>query len=201
VPARVATGVQLGSAVLAGIGAAALLRLPGRRLGGLLAALLVLAAATELLLLPRLRAPGRARFAVLELEPPAEAREIFERLEAMGDHGPLLELPVDPQVFAAQQLPQHRILLAAYHHRRTSACFGSLRPPGQEEFLERLRSLGSPESLEALRALGFTTILADGSLLMGRKARSALERADADPAAPLRLLHANERYAAFALEP
>jgi hypothetical protein len=201
VPARVASGVQLGAAVLAGIGVAALLRPLPAYAALLVAALLVCLAAGELLWLPRRDAPDGARFAVLELRPPAEALEVFDRLEALGNEGPVLELPDDPRSFSAEEVPARRILLSAYHGRRTSACFGSLRPPGREPLLELFRSWPGPPGYDALRELGFTTIVVDGATLMGRQWRRHLELAAADPALRLRPLHANERFAAWALDP
>ena len=51
-----------------------------------------------------------------------------------------------------------RILLAAYHGRKTSACIASYMPPTDE--LERIgRSLPAPQSLRELHGLGFTTIV------------------------------------------
>ena len=90
-----------------------------------------------------------------------------------------------------------RILLSAYHHRRTSACLASYRPPREAELAAIAQRLPRDEALRDLTALGFTTVLVhhrggEQSFWERRFAASA-ERPDAS----LRLLHATADMTAF----
>jgi hypothetical protein len=87
----------------------------------------------------------------------ARALQFFDALAKTGNDGPLLELPyvagfdfgVNPD----------RILLAAYHHRRTSACYGSFIPPETRAIDELSTRLPDPAAARELRRLGFTTVV------------------------------------------
>jgi hypothetical protein len=154
---RLATGVHLAACILAGAGAAVLLRLAGGR-ARLLAPALVLAAAAACFGLPPW--VGRGYHWRLEhVRPSAERVAFFEQLALMGNRGPLLELPLDGERGRSISLGAARILLSAWHGRATSACFGSFASPRRRELAARIAGLPGRESVDALRELGFTTLL------------------------------------------
>jgi hypothetical protein len=195
VVSRLRQDIYLALAVLAGLGAAALIR-RSRRLAPLTAAALVLVAAFAVLRLPALGFERPFQWSYEEIAAKPEDIEFFAELERMGNRGPMLEIPFDwgKEVFHGAS----RILLATYHHRRTSACFGSFEPPGREELAALADALPKPEAIAALQALGFTTvvahhpILADPFLRYGRLVDG--ERWSTR-------LHSSEDMTAYALEP
>ena len=56
-------------------------------------------------------------------------------------------------------VPAQRILLHAYHQRRTWTCFGSYHPKGRDAVLELLEDLPDEKAQRELRQLGFTTVI------------------------------------------
>jgi hypothetical protein len=89
-----------------------------------------------------------------------------------------------------------RILRGFHHRRRTSACFGSYRPPGMEDLEAMAARLPERAAAEALHQASFTTLIVDGPVAI-----ESLVRATRAPDSPLRLLHRSRRLAAFAIEP
>jgi hypothetical protein len=207
VPARVAATAQTGVALLAGIGAAALLRtLRARapRVSAAAAAGLVAAASIELLLVPTLRAPQGRRYAVLEVRPRPEELELFHALAQMGNSGPVLELPfVDLLESSTRPLNPGRILRAAYHHRRTSACFASLRPREFDLLSEliggQLPNYANDFPARELAQLGFTTVVVDSSTLWGDSVKRLVQDEIASGSGSLELLHEAPPLAAYSL--
>jgi hypothetical protein len=84
--------------------------------------------------------------------------QFFQQLEAMGNRGPILEVPLMTGI-ARSLLAPNRILLTAYHNRRISTCFGSFRAPARKVLGELVEALPEPGAVDGLRDLGFTTLL------------------------------------------
>jgi hypothetical protein len=123
--------------------------------------------------------------------------EFFETLEEKGSRGPLFEVPsFDHRLQTAADMPR-RILLSAYHHRRTSACFASYRPPREAELAAIEERLPQDEALRELAALGFTTLLVHHRGEAGRIWKRRFATSAKRPDAPLRLLHATTDMTAF----
>jgi hypothetical protein len=193
---RLGAGVHLALSVLAGIGVAVLIRLSGRR-RRFAAPALILLAAFEVLRAPALGFERSYQWVVESIRPRRETVEFFETLEAKGSRGPLFEVPgFDRRLQTGVDIPR-RILLSAYHHRRTSACLASYRPPREAELAAIAQRLPRDEALRELAALGFTTLLVHHRGKAGhvwkRRFAARLERPDA----PLRLLHATAGMTAF----
>jgi hypothetical protein len=168
---RLSAGVLLALCILAGCGSAALVRFSGRRSPAVAAALLVVAMVTAV----RPEALGAPQSPVWELHPvrpKASTLDFFERLAARGNDGALLELPF----WVHHDKNTERILLTGYHHRRTSACYGSFMPAQ----LERIRKLASrlpeAEAVRKLKALGFTTVIVDVNRADGPRIMSRMRR-------------------------
>ena len=102
----------------------------------------------------------RVVFEALPIRPSDETIEFFRELEAAGNSGPLLELPIDrsTKAYAFDQAPRQH-LLTAYHHRRTSGCSPAFTPAQVLALAPLSLRFGEPGSLDTLRELGFTTIL------------------------------------------
>lgn len=200
-PMQIGNGVHLACCVLAGCGVAALVRIA--RAGAWAAvvqAALLLAVALETLVLPNLEEPfytGRpyARVDTLLIPSAQESIAFFDRLLHIGNSGPLLELPLETPERPDTLLPgAWRILLTSYHHRRTSACYGSVMPPSREQLSEVLGNFA------ALSDLGFTTVIVHHASPAGTKERRWLD-ARARSGRPLRKLLSNSLLAAYAIEP
>jgi hypothetical protein len=152
---RLVVGVVLVLALLAAAGVAACVRLSGR-FGAPVAAAFVALVAVDVLA----PAPGRgdaARIPRMEIRPPPEILDFFARLEDAGSRGPMLELPYE-SVGGALAAPA-RILAGGWHHRRTSACFGSYALPEHEKIAALADALPRAQAVRELAALGFTTIV------------------------------------------
>jgi len=183
---RVSVGVHLVLCLLAGLGAAALLaRVPaGRARFAAIGLLLCLAAVATLW--PRLLGiPERLGYRVVDVRPAQETLELFREAEAQGSQGPLAELPLRSQGRITLLEESRRILLNAWHRRRTSACYGSFQPAGQAGVKALLKDLPQPEAVRGVRELGFETVVLRGP---AAGLRERFDRASAGPAARIRLL-------------
>jgi hypothetical protein len=195
VPARLTTGYHLAVCLLAGFGAAWLFdNVPRGR--GALVAIVLAAALIEVFATTR----GTARrFETLVVAPDADALELFETLARMGNSGPILELPLGgsekENVFKAPP----RILMSAYHHRRTSACYGSFLPPGREELRRDALMLPTRAAAVRIRDRGFTTVIVHLDTAREEVKAQLLHDAAADPRSGIRYLASNDSMAAFEL--
>jgi len=193
---RLGAGVHVVLSVLAGLGVAFLLRTAGRYLR-FAAPALILLAAFEVLRAPALGFERPYQWVVESIRPPRETVEFFETLEQKGNRGPLFELPsFDYRLQTAADMPR-RILLSAYHHRRTSACFASYRPPREAQLAAIAERLPQDEAIRELAALGFTTVLVHHRREAGRVWRRRFATSAKRPDAPIRLLHGTPHMTAF----
>lgn len=155
-PAALLSGAHLALCLLAGVGLAGLLRIVPERARGRAGALL--AAAVFAMLLPPARLDGQARLqrAPVRIRPDEAQLEFFAALAKAGNAGPILELPMQLSDLSRRS---GSVLLVAYHHRRTSACYNSFVPAGVEAAWQLGGQLPDPEAVQALRKLGFTTVV------------------------------------------
>lgn len=154
---RVFSGTHLALALLAGLGAAGLVRLAGRA-GVVVAALLVLLCGFEMLRAPSLGFKRQYLWFLEDVRPDPEEIAFFQELERRGNTGPLLELPLDQLGMRIWEGPP-RIMLTLFHRRRTSACFGSYPPAGREALDAAARRLPAPKAIAEIRGQGFTTLI------------------------------------------
>jgi hypothetical protein len=159
-PSMLASGTRMLLCILAGFGAAALLRTAPRKALPYAAALLLLVVSLDTLRPGFLGMHPRVVFEALPIRPSDETIEFFRELQVAGNRGPLLELPIDrsTKAYAFNQAPlQH--LLTAYHHRRTSGCSPAFTPAEVRALAPLSLRFGEPGSIDTVRDLGFTTIL------------------------------------------
>jgi hypothetical protein len=215
-PETVSRGLHLALAALAGIGCARLLARIPQRAARPAAALLVAAAAAELLWSGALGPAAARRFAAARVAPEARDLAFQAELARAGDAGPILDLPL-PRVRGAVYWPGTApwILLAAYHGRPTSACLSSYLP--DQSRLEALaEAVPSPEALRELAGLGFATVVyhhrlagleeAGGARAARGRARAAqalaaFEREASRPKSRLRPLLAGAQSSAWSIGP
>jgi hypothetical protein len=146
--------------ILAGLGAAALLRCVPGRWATPAAALLILAAFAETLRPPLPGLSSLEPFAALRIRPSEETLAFYDELARKGNLGPLLELPIDRsnRGYTFRQAPMQQ-LLTAYHHRRTSGCYVSFIPQQVRELAPLSDELPAIAAIDRARDLGFTTVV------------------------------------------
>jgi hypothetical protein len=155
-PVGLVLTVHLGLSILAGYGVAGILRrLPSGR-AGLAGAGLVAMTAAELLFPGLLGLGPRPEYAAFEMKPRGETIAFYEELEAAGNDGPLLEIPM-PQ--RNMRRMTQAVLMSAWHHRKTSACYNSYLPDELKRVEQLTANLSKPGALAELRRLGFTTLV------------------------------------------
>ena len=173
VPGRISVGVQLVLCILAGLGAARLLRLPPRRFAPPLAVALILLVFCVTVQPPLLGMEPPTSYAPRKMRPPAKLLAFYASLESPGDAGPMLELPFHPKLLGDNEVNPYggphrlwyfseqaqQVLLAAYHGRRTSGCVASVIPPEREALHELEDRVWRRPVLRELARLGFTTIV------------------------------------------
>jgi hypothetical protein len=165
---RLSAGVILALCILAGCGSAALVKFSGRWSPAVAAVLLAVAMVTTVRP-DALGAPQSRDWELHPVRPEPSTLDFFERLAVRGNNGALLELPF----LADLEENTERILMTGYHHRRTSACFGSFLPTEVQLVGKLAERLPEPAAARQLWALGFTTVIvhanrADGPELMTR---------------------------------
>jgi hypothetical protein len=164
----------------------------------LLAAALILFIALGTLRPAALGFEPRLRHLLVPIRSNPEAIEFFRELERLGNSGPILELPMAWQQTHSLAVAPPRILLSAYHRRRTSSCYGSFpffRRKGIQDLVVRLPDR---EALVELGNLGFTTIVVHHPGAP-RRLRDPLERAASEPHPLLRRLHGTPSMTAYAI--
>lgn len=157
-PSALALGTLQALCLFAGFGAAAAIgSVPARARRATSAALVALAFLESVRPGPL---PPRVAFEPWRVRPPEDAIAFFRAIERSGSEGPLLEVPIQRRNrgYTYNQAPVEH-LLSAYHHRRTSGCFGSFIAP-EVRRLERVSAaLPAPAAVARARSLGFTTIV------------------------------------------
>jgi len=155
---RLAIGVVLASSLLAAAGVAACWRCSGRFALPVAAALVALAGLEALVLGPASGERERTRV-IEDIRPERGILAFYAALEERGNRGPILELPYLASTSENTLGEPERILASAWHHRRTSACFGSFPLPGSEKVAALADALPRPDAIRGLARLGFTTIV------------------------------------------
>jgi hypothetical protein len=192
-------GVLLVTCVLAGMGAAALIRL-SKRYWTLAAAALVLAAALDVTRPSMLGLRPTYEWQFHSIAADKNSIEFFRHLEQLGNTGPIIELPVDLGL-KNMTIGISRISLSFYHHRRTSACMGSFEVPGRDTFIELASRLPEPAAVDQIRRLGFTTVIIDPKVAGKALLQRFMEQAQHHESTSLRLLYWNGSIGAFTLGP
>jgi hypothetical protein len=152
-PAALLSGVHTILCILAGLGAAALIRATPARLGATLIGILIVLAYVDTLRPETLGFVPRQRYAPLKLRPEAEQLAFFARLEEMGDRGPIYEVTFPRKLNPRTTEP---LLLANYHGRPTSVCYNSFIV---RELYDLWNEIDDPSRLFELHEMGFTTLI------------------------------------------
>ncbi len=190
---HVAIGVQLLVCVLAGIGAAGLLRMLPQRARSAAGVALVGAVFVATLRPPWLGFEPRLSLGTIRARPDPASLRLAEELARAGAGGALAELPV---IALRGEREVRRILLSSWHGRRTSACFGSYTPPEHDRLRRIAAALPGPGAVRELRRLGFTSLLVHRGRLPLEE-RFARQARRANP--PLRVLREGEDFTLFEL--
>jgi len=148
---RFSVALLVAVCIFAGLGAASLIQRAGSRSQLAMAGMIALAM-LSIVLEPE---PREA----VEVRADPGAIRFFEDLAESGNRGPILELPLTDG--HSHAFDPSRILLSAYHKRRTSACFGSYQPAGRKELAQLASLLPKARAVRRLRELGFTTVVLD----------------------------------------
>ncbi|MFQ5416572.1 MAG: hypothetical protein ACE5FL_05910 [Myxococcota bacterium] len=191
---RLSTAAQVVLCILAGMGTASVLGMARRSEPVAAAALIGLAAFSVL--------PEPHPWSLTDARVRPETLEFFESLQELGNAGPILELPPTTGVGRVLQAPQ-RILVSAYHRRRTSSCRGSYPAPGRAEFMEIVGRLPSSAAVRELKRLGFTTVVlhhpnADLARIRALRFKRSVQRQSVES---LRLLLETEGLSAYEIGP
>ena len=118
-----------------------------------------------LILISRLKGLDERGRTNLALRPADETLAFFRDLEQKGNRGPLLEVPVRPLGAEGKFERAWRAditrdqFLTAYHHRRTSSCFGARHHKKLGDLDWWSRRLLEPAGIEEARDRGFTTVV------------------------------------------
>lgn len=196
-PYKMLSGIHVALTILAGLGAAALLRcVPARHR-------VVASAAAIGLALGCVALPGpfglghRIVFQHFAIAPDDDALAFYRALAERDDDGPLLEIPIGSLRHNAD-----RVLLTGYHGRRTSACVNA-NSAYEQEMIRLAMTIASPASLARARELGFTTIVVHHPPGSARheKLRERVVEAASQPANGLRRLFETPERSAYALGP
>jgi hypothetical protein len=194
-PSVLSSGVHLLLSILAGLGIARLIRWTPPPWKLAISAVVICVAFADTLhpeLLGR-RAP--VEFHTLGLRPwERNAREFFEELEALGNRGPVVEVPAGPPWELHRE--SSRTLLSAYHHRPTSACHNSVIPAEVKRVRTLTDRLPNDDALRELRSLGFTTLVVHGGPPIQKPFRAAARQGDL-----LEEVHGTLRMAAYSISP
>src|SRR5262245_12099570 len=193
---RLMAGVHLVLALLAGFGIAGFARLAGRRATAAGAALAGVAA---LAVFGPTGAGGerKSEWVLEDIRPNPMDVALFAELEELGNRGPVFELPVGERWILKQP---YWILVGAWHHRRTSACFGSFLPPDRERLARIAEALPQPHAIRELADLGFTTVLLHDPYRGGIEWKNRLIARTDQEDAWLRPLTGTDRAKVFAIE-
>jgi hypothetical protein len=143
----------------------------------------------------------RVPYQFVRQRPSEEHLAFFRTLEAVGNRGPMLELPLVEGLEMVDRASA-AVLLAAYHRRQTSECYNSFYQRYlPAELVLATETLPEPSALAALRRAGFTTVLVhlDGAQGAGEQLANRLQHATESDAAPLRLVGRAKDLAAFEL--
>lgn len=114
---------------------------------------LVLLAAVETIRPTFLGLTPRIAYSTVQTAPDVETVALFDEAAGLGSRGPILALPVRPRNLIRAS---SEVLLAAYHWRRTSACYNFSHFP--QSLRDVARQLPDPDAIRALMDLGFTTL-------------------------------------------
>jgi len=182
-PFEILPAAHLALCVLAGLGAAGLLRSVPERAALPVTVGLIAFAAIETMRPAFLGLPVRVRYGSLQMRPDPADVALYTGLTAAGHPGPLLEMPVVPKDLVRGS---RELLLTAYHHRRTSSCYNTSRI--SSEIFELSRRLPGEDALARAHSLGFRAIVLhhERDNAMTRALRSRFERAAAEIDEPKR---------------
>jgi hypothetical protein len=200
-PGAMYSGVHLLLCVLAGLGAAVVLRYVPRRYFVPTAVGLALLASVDTFRPRLLGLEPRIDYSLVDVSPDPEALALFAALDDAGNDGPLLEYPVNSlNLYKAST----GLLLTSYHHRPTSYCYNSHRPQALAVVESLATALPEPTALTQLRELGFGTVVVHhrAGELLGDAHRRAFERfAAGEGQNLLTKIAGNAAYTAYGIAP
>jgi hypothetical protein len=201
-PGALFSGTHLALSILAGFGAAALIRLSPHRYATYVAVVLICLTYVHTLSASVAGFRPGSGYSAISVKPRAESIIFFQELERLGNSGPVLEVPFNHPTDPRQRAES--VLLTAYHHRHTSQCYNSFFGPAHVQMRTITKQLPSNDGLVSLRKLGFTTILVHhhGRDREARSRRQSFERFEANAkGALLERVLTDDSLTAYAIRP
>ena len=197
-PGAIFSGTHLALSILAGFGAAALIRVFPKRYATYAAVALVGLTYVYTLSPGAVGLRPRSAYSAIPVRPSAGSIDFFNELERLGNSGPILELPFNDARSPRQK--SESVLLTAYHYRRTSQCYNSFSGSAHGRVKEISERLPSRDALVSLRELGFTTIVVHHGGTRARRQR--FDRfAGGEKSALLERILADSSRTAYAIQP
>ncbi len=199
-PGVIYVGAHLLLSLLAGLGAASLLRVVPERWSLIACAAIIAVLAVDVLRPRVLGLEPTFEYTLLRVRPDDDALAIHEALRRLGNAGPVLDYPINHMHL---DQASRGTLLSAYHRRRTAWCYNSVLPRSSRRVEALARALPAPDALAALADLGFTTLLhrhVRGEMGGALHAPSVQVMVDRESGPRLRELARNASYSAYAIE-
>lgn len=196
-PASLYAGAHIVQCIFAGFGAAALLRMVPPRGYVAAAAALIALAYVDTMRPATLGLEPRMVYEMYPLRPHPDALDLVDALDARGDEGPILELPVNPGSLNGLS---RSVLLSAYHHRRTSQCYSPSRI--SQAIRDMNEAMPGEDAIARAREMGFTTLVVRHDVddpFAKRRRRRFAQFAKQDQGRHLERLHGNDSFTAWSL--
>jgi hypothetical protein len=197
-PGALFSGTHLTFCILAGLGAAAAIRITPRRYALVVAAALILLAYVDTLRPETLGLRPRFSYRAVPFRPSPEVITFFQKLAALGNTGPILEVPVNPDSFMTRSAA---VFVQAYHRRPTSQCYNSYPGALRDEVKQISEGLPDTSAVRALQELGFTTIVVHHDPTEGPFARLRRQKfeefVNATGSSALRRIHGSDLLTAY----
>jgi hypothetical protein len=197
-PAAMFSAAHPLACILAGLGAAGLLRLVPPPQRGFAAVALVAVAVVSTFSVHAGGQGATVVYSAVGARPGEPALDFLEEVAALGGEGPVLETG---RAIYGSMGAAPPIMLSPYHRMQTSVCHASFRPRRMLQIHRHGESLNDPRSARALYDAGFRMILVrPGSRDEGtREIAARAEAASRSKNIGLRLLHEDAGLAAYTL--
>ena len=200
-PWKISIGIHPVVCLLAGIGAASLLAVWRWRGVRIIETLAVAGVFLSTFFPQNVGLPERPLIDAFRISPSPAAIRAYAELEALGNEGPIFEIPL-PGRKTAPLWPatSPRVLYSAYHHRRTSSCNSSNQHPDGELIAKLAHEIPNSAALDRLKRIGFTTLVyhhPSDAIYFNSKLYKRIKDAADRPEGQLNFLHRTSEMTAY----